>query len=381
VGGARLSPDFLHEGILTNAAMNRVAATDFGSSRAYWVCQCAGWGLFTAVRLYGAVSLLNLPWVQSTAELLLLDGAALGLTHGLRGYMRRQRWTELGLRRLSLRIVAASFILALPLGGITPWTGVSALQDSDGAFAGGATHSVSLGLLALHIVNWGAVFLIWLIIYFVTISLRRRRLAQLRESELARALQLAELRLLKAQLNPHFLFNSLNTVRSLIADDPVRAQRAVTHLANTLRYTLSAGRDDLVALSQELDIVRHYLALESMRFEDRLAVEFNVAADTGNVEIPVMLLQTVVENAIKHGIAELPKGGMIRISARFADDMFLLQVENPRPPAEPSALGEGIGLRNADERLRLLFGAGASLDLDLSNPTLATAHIRIPRSK
>ena len=95
----------------------------------------------------------------------------------------------------------------------------------------------------------------------------------------ARALHLAELRLLKSQLNPHFLFNALNTVRSLIADNPARAQNAVTHLANTLRYTLSSRQDELVTLSQELDIVADYLELESMRFEDRLRIETHVPAD------------------------------------------------------------------------------------------------------
>jgi LytS/YehU family sensor histidine kinase len=110
-----------------------------------------------------------------------------------------------------------------------------------------------------------------------------------------------------------------------------------------------------------------------------LSVEFDVAPETADVQIPVMLLQTVVENSIKHGIAELPEGGTVKISARIAGGLFLMQVENPRPAAAASAPQGGIGLRNADERLRLLFGSGASLDLDLSSPSVATARIRIPR--
>ena len=360
-------------------------AGERGSRRVYWLCQGAGWGLFTAVRIYGAVTLLNLPWARAAAELLLLDGAALGLTHALRGFVRRHRWSALRTRRMALRILAASVVLAVPLGVATLWTEVSAMQDAGALLEVFAprlrAQFAQPVLLALHIVNWAFAFAIWLIIYFTATSMRRRRLADLRESEVARALQLAELRLLKTQLNPHFLFNSLNTVRSLIADDPARAQRAVTHLANTLRYTLSAGRDELVTLAQELEIVGDYLALESMRFEDRLSVEFDVAPGNGDVRIPVMLLQTVVENSIKHGIAELPEGGTVKISARLAGGVFLLQVENPRPPAAASVAGEGIGLRNADERLRLLFGSGASLDLDLSTPSVATARIRIPQPK
>ncbi len=118
--------------------------------------------------------------------------------------------------------------------------------------------------------------MIWLVLYFGALALRQYRSAELRQSELARALQLAELRLLKSQLNPHFLFNALNTVRSLIADDPPRAQDAVTRLANTLRYTLTSAQDELVTLEQELEIVQDYLALESLRFEDRLRIDCDV---------------------------------------------------------------------------------------------------------
>ena len=232
--------------------------------------------------------------------------------------------------------------------------------------------------MALEVVNWAFVFMIWLTIYFTAIAVREHRSAQFRQSEMARALHLAELRLLKSQLNPHFLFNALNTVRSLIADNPSRAQSAVTRLANTLRYTLSSRQDELVTLAQELAIVADYLEIESMRFEDRLRIESHVPDDAAGVRVPVMLLQTLVENAIKHGIAELPAGGLLRISAILQNEMLLLEVENPRPPAPLPAAHEGVGLRNAHDRLRLLFGARASLELDLSKPALATARLRIP---
>jgi LytS/YehU family sensor histidine kinase len=231
----------------------------------------------------------------------------------------------------------------------------------------------------LSILNWSVLFMIWLVIYFTVLAMRRHRWAELRQSELARALQQAELRLLKSQLNPHFLFNALNTVRSLIADHPSQAQRAVTHLANTLRYTLNRGQDELVTLAQELEIVADYLELESLRFEERLIVEYHVPSDAGAVRIPVMLLQTIVENAIKHGIAELPSGGVLRICAALKDGTLLLEVENPRPLKPSRAAGEGTGLRNSEERLRLLFGSRASLDLDLSQPAAATTRIRIPQ--
>ena len=153
--------------------------------------------------------------------------------------------------------------------------------------------------------------LFWSARYFGALSLRAHKSAQLRESELARALQLSELRGLKSQAQPALPVNALNTVRALIAIDPTVAQRAVTQLARTLRYTLGAGQDDLVTLEQELATVEDYLALESLRLGERLRVEWDMPA-AGEVRIPVMLLQTLVENATEHGIAELPSGGLLK---------------------------------------------------------------------
>jgi hypothetical protein len=356
------------------------------STRLYWSFQLGGWGLITLVKIFAvAVDVMNLPRVRATVELLLLGAAGLILSHGLRGYVRRHRWDRLSVPRRAWRIVVAGFVLGTPLGIITQMTAVvAALQDPRPLLQ---AYSPGLGLdllqpimYLLQIVNSAALFVIWLILYFTAISIRAHRSAELRQSELARALQLAELRLLKTQLNPHFLFNALNTVRSLIADDPPRAQGAVTRLANTLRYTLRSGQDELVTLAQELEIVADYLELESMRFEDRLRVEYDVTSEAGSVPIPVMLLQTVVENAIKHGIAELPSGGVIKISGVVQNHELVLEVKNPRPAAAPPAAHEGIGLRNADERLRLLFGSRASLDLDFSQPAIVTARVRIPSS-
>ena len=325
---------------------------------------------------------MNIPWLHFGLQLLFVDAVGFGLSHLLRNYVRGHQWRALPIRKLVWRILVASFVCGIPLGILTQFTDVALLQDPNELLESlNSALRIRLALpvsIALEIVNWAALFLIWQAIYFTAIAVREYRSAQLIQSETARALQLAELRLLKSQLNPHFLFNALNTVRSLIADNPARAQSAVTHLANTLRYTLSSRQDELVTLSQEMDIVADYLDLESMRFEERLRIEKQIPADAAGVRVPVMLLQTLVENAIKHGIAELPSGGVLRISAVVQDGMLNLEVENPRPAAATRAAHESVGLRNARDRLRLLFGARASLDLDLSQAAVATARLRIP---
>jgi Histidine kinase len=355
------------------------------SQLAYWIFQLTGWGVYSLSRFIGGVTVMNLPWVRFGLELLFVDALGFGLSHRLRHFVRRQQWRSLPIRKLILRILAAAFVCGIPLGILTQFTDVSLLQSPNELLEGvSPALQFQLALpvaIALQIVNWAVVFMIWLTIYFLAVAGREHRSAQFRQSELARALQLAELRLLKSQLNPHFLFNALNTVRSLIGDNPARAQSAVTRLANTLRYTLSSRHNELVTLAQELDIVTDYLELESMRFEDRLRIERDVPASAASVYIPVMLLQALVENAIKHGIAELPSGGLLRISAVLEDDMLKVEIENPRPPAPIPTAGEGVGLSNARDRLRQLFGTRATLDLDLSKPTVATARLRIPQQR
>jgi hypothetical protein len=350
-------------------------------SRGYWACQIGGWSLYSVLQLGAAILLVRLPWWRAMLEVLVLNGIGLGLTHALHGYIRRHGWAALSAWARIPRIALASLLLGLPLALVTPWASISALQNS-AEFIHQVYPNLEIrfsGLLsrAHQWANWTTLFALWQILYFVILSIRRSQQAQLRQSELIRSLQQAELRLLKAQLNPHFLFNALNTVRALIADDPQVAQVAVTRFANTLRYALSAGQHETVPLSRELEIVRDYLDIEALRLEDRLSVGYEVSEEAASVGIPTMLLQTLVENAVKHGIAELPQGGHIQVAAAVRDGSLGLEVSNSRP-AGAAARDGGTGLHNSSERLRLIFGARASIALDLSRPDVAIARVRIP---
>jgi LytS/YehU family sensor histidine kinase len=321
-------------------------------------------------------------------EVLVLNSIALVFTHFLRDYMKRHEWQLLSIPAILPRIFAAGFVLGPPIAIIMSFLSITTLWGGDSpeerqaavTLGGDMAGWVYSAPFLLRTLNWSVIIVIWQIMYFSITSLRDRRLAALRQSELTRALNVAELRLLKSQLNPHFLFNSLNSVRALIADDPAGAQRAVTQLARTLRYTLTAGQEEVVSLERELEIVADYLELESLRLGERLRIERTIALDARSAHIPVMLLQTVVENAIKHGIAELPEGGRLRISAELREQALMIEVENPRPALPNASPSPGVGLRNAAERLRLLFGGAAALDLDLSRPDLALARIRIPQA-
>jgi hypothetical protein len=357
---------------------------------AYWLCQLFGWGLNAFGQTLTAVSgNVGATTVRIVVEVLFINGLGLALTHFLRDYMKRHEWQMLSIPALLPRIFTASFVLGFPLAIVMSLLSIATLWGGDTPEERDAMVELGGNVVAwlvysapvfLRTLNWSVIIALWLVVYFSISSLRDRRLAALRQSELARALQVAELRLLKSQLNPHFLFNSLNSVRALIADDPTGAQKAVTQLARTLRYTLTAGQEEVVSLERELEIVADYLELESLRLGERLRIERSISAEARIAHVPVMLLQTVVENAIKHGIAELPEGGVLRISAEVCERALTIEVTNPRPGSRSQSPSNGVGLRNAAERLRLLFGTAAALDLDLSRPDLALARIRIPQA-
>lgn len=362
------------------------AATRPHAALSYWVCQLGGWGLYGMAQAGGA-KITGLPLGRSLLEIAVLAALGIALTHLLRGLLRRHAWARLPLHALAPRIIGMALLLSLPYAAITNYTSIAALQAPERAdiqylhIPLGMVHQARGFILVL---NETTLLTVWTVLYLAITALRDQRSAALRQSELKRALQLAQLRLLKSQLNPHFLFNSLNSVRALIADDPAGAQKAVTQLARTLRYTLTAGHEELVTLARELEIVEDYLALESLRFGERLRIERDLAPQAMGVLVPVMLLQTVVENAIKHGIAELPSGGDLRIVVALRGGALHIDVENTRPEKIQSVFRsggeEGVGLDNAAERLRLLFGARANLDLDLSRVEVAVARIRIPEA-
>jgi LytS/YehU family sensor histidine kinase len=194
--------------------------------------------------------------------------------------------------------------------------------------------------------------------------------------QLEAAVQAAELRALKSQVNPHFLFNCLNNLRSLVAEDPGRAREMMLRLSELLRYALEVSRHERVTLEQELSVVEAYLELESLQFEDRLKWEVNVTPEASRAKLPPMVVQQLVENAIKHGISKRPHGGEVLIRGSVEGGALVIDVENSgQLPATP---GSGFGLENARQRLRLLSGELARLTLSNRDSDHVAATASIP---
>ncbi|HZT30326.1 MAG TPA: histidine kinase [Bryobacteraceae bacterium] len=200
-------------------------------------------------------------------------------------------------------------------------------------------------------------------VYYVILAEQQSREAERREQEAHILAREAELRALKAQVNPHFLFNCLHSISALATSDGPRAREMCVRLSDFLRATLRLGERDAVALAEELELARGYLAIEQIRFGERLRLEEEIDAECGSCRLPPLLLQPLVENAIKHGIAGLLEGGWVRIEARRREGFLQLAVENPFDPGSAAPPRSGLGLALVQRRLSARHGASARLDV------------------
>ncbi|MBW3512434.1 sensor histidine kinase [Janthinobacterium sp. NKUCC06_STL] len=316
----------------------------------YWTFQLAGWGALTLFNsVYGGSTQLRI--VVTIAGWGSLGG--LLLSHLWHGVLQRRGWAANGLRWT--RIVPSLIVLA-------------AIQTASVASAFHVMyppHTLrGIAWLPGALLFWFGVFLTWTVFYFTALSLRRASRFEAEALRLEVLAKDAQLRALQAQVNPHFFFNSLNSVRALIFEDREAAAHMIDQLAGLMRHALQSSQHATVPLAAELDAVRAYLAIEQSRFEERLRVSFDILPGLEHARVPPMALQTLVENAVKYGVEASAEGGDIRIAARRGADTDMLRIEVANTGELRGASGStGIGLRNARQRLQLACGERASLEL------------------
>jgi len=338
-------------------------------AQVYILCQVAGWYSHAALnilftRLSGPITLGPI--------LLYLWGALAGIltTHGLRAFIRRQQWLRLSPLRALPRVAAASLVDGLI---------ITALVTAGWPFAYGwaALRTAGYGWILPVVAIWSITVFLWEVIYFGVHYFENFQRSEVEKLRLAVVAKDSQLRSLISQVNPHFIFNCLNSLRAMIVEDPARAQGMVTELSNILRYSLQSGRTETVPLEAELEAVTAYLKLEAIRLEERLRVHIAVDPESLETRIPPMLLQTLVENGIKHGVARLPGGGEISVDSQVESRAVKIQVRNSGQLREDAG-STRLGLENARERLRLLYGNAASLVLRNYDGNSVVAEISIP---
>jgi two-component system, LytTR family, sensor histidine kinase AlgZ len=219
------------------------------------------------------------------------------------------------------------------------------------------------GLTPLLLFSGAAGLLVAVLGHYLLVAFERSTRAERRALELRVLARESELKSLRGQLDPHFLFNSLNSVAALIGSDAQAARRMCFLMAGFFRKSLGLGGKQSIALSEEISLAETFLAIEEVRFGERLRTRFDVTDDALAMSVPPLVLQPLVENAVHHGVAHLLEGGEVMVRARVRDGLLELAVENPCDPERPPSRGAGVGLQNVRSRIEALFGHRASVDV------------------
>jgi two-component system sensor histidine kinase AlgZ len=264
---------------------------------------------------------------------------------------------RVGLARVAATAVVSAFLssavwLLLARGWMGLIVSIGHRTDVPGSFRTGAPTLFGFGFL---------LYLLAMAVSYLAAAFALSRDAERRGLELQVLAREAELRALRAQIDPHFLFNSLQSISALTTADPAGARRMCLLLADFLRDTLALGARARIPLASELALARRFLEVEQVRFGDRLQVAIDLPPDAEGVDIPPLLLQPLVENAVTHGIAHLLEQGTVRLRVERRAASVVLTVENPCDADRPAGRGTGLGLRNVRQRLQSVYGEDAVL--------------------
>ncbi|HCQ29206.1 MAG TPA: histidine kinase [Flavobacteriales bacterium] len=331
---------------------------------AYWILQLSGWLLFVAFialfnKLQGNPFTTEL-WLNLAVIFLL----GVGLTHFFRFILLKFNWLQGKFWQRLPKIIMVTLLLATVFHFVQYFISDVLISKEKIAF--------SLSETLLRILNWALLLFFWEAIYFVYHFVENSRREEIKNLRWEAVKNEMELNKLKSQLNPHFLFNAMNTIRALIDENPQTAKKAVTNLAHILRSSLQFGKLQLIPLDQELKIVDDYLQIEKLRFEEKLDFEIKNNIAVSSVKIPPMMLQTLVENAIKHGTAKRKEGGKITVSIDEYDSHSVkISIQNPGEfLVKNESENTKFGLENTKQRLKLIFGEKASLHIKTANGTV-----------
>lgn len=344
----------------------------------YWKSQLIGWSAASLYWFAQGYASCGFSWSAGLLHFLADIILYILITHLYRAFARKNNW-----QNSTLNLLFKRFLLALPVMAIA-YTGVTVLKIYliRLIFSQGTTieimEFVKQNLPAILMAGF-RLMAIWMLAYHLY-QYSRREIRLVKENA---ALQLgyreAQLDKLSAQLNPHFLFNSLNTIKSLISTDTKLAKRGIDLLSELLRSSLYRQASLTNSLAEELDLAKDYLELEKMRMEERLTFNLQTDQSLKNFPVPGLSIQTLVENAIKHGISRLKEGGHIAITISRDAGFLKITVSNPGLINE-DLNHTGIGLKNLRERLQLAYHGQASFALFKGEDDLIYAVIKIPLS-
>ncbi|WP_199736674.1 sensor histidine kinase [Fibrisoma montanum] len=348
----------------------------------YWFCQVFGWTLLIGVEYL--TYLLDFGFdpdmfYLGIANILL----GITLTHLYRLMIKRWNWVRLPFFRLAPRVLVSVFVLSMIMTVVNLPADRQLMPEM---FTN--EPAVVLG----YLLSFGKSMLTWVLSYTTYHYFEQSRNAEIERILLKTSIRETEAKVLRSQLNPHFVFNALNSIRALVYENPDKAQQGITQLSNLLRNSLLADRRKTVELREEIKTVEDYLALEQVRYEDRLKSRIDLDGRTLYWQVPPMMLQTLVENAIKHGVSKAVGGGFVEVRSSVISrdeassgsgsrtnmtDQLHIIIRNTGMLGDKEASG-GFGLKNTSQRLDLLYGPEASFDIVQEDDNVVRADIIIP---
>jgi two-component system LytT family sensor kinase len=343
-----------------------------GKSSLYWWCQLGGW------LLYGLTMVFFAYIFESRDNDILYPRISITILFGLIfTHILRELIMKLELRppvhskkwgTLTAVVLTIVVLYNLTNSAIVEWLHI---------YNPRIKVSVEKRFLANLILD-SPLILVWVSIYYLWHYVELGTNNEIQKVKLESLVKELELKTIKSHINPHFIFNALNSIRALVDENPERARTAITALSNILRSSMQAEKMETVPLEKELNIVKDYLALEHVRFEDRLEVEYDIDEDTLDQPIPPMMLQTLVENAIKHGVSKQKEGGRIKVVSDFRDNHHELIVLNSGSLSDNTAVGDGFGINSTRNRLKLLFGGKADFAIRDNGAGMVEAKVKMP---
>ncbi|WP_336515296.1 sensor histidine kinase [Pollutibacter soli] len=337
----------------------------------YWIFQAIGWGMFIIVNTFFAITFdrYNTDFI---GRLITFVGIGLIFSHIMRDVIKRTRILQRSLNEQVVGFLLITLFFAAVVGFLD-----TLLTSSFDILIEQEKELTATEMVISHSFYAFVYLFMWNCIYFIYHYIDKSRSQQFDTLKLQALVKELELKTIKSHINPHFIFNALNSIRALIDENPARARDAITELSNILRSSMQSENQETVPLERELNIVKDYLALEHIRFEDRLKVQYEIDEDTLSQPVPPMMLQTLVENAIKHGISKYENGGIVKIISDFRGKNHELIVQNTGK-LNGGMNKSGFGLHSTASRLGLLFGNNARFEIHDTTDNLVEAKVSIP---
>ncbi len=341
----------------------------------YWIYQIGGWSSYCVIYTFFYLTIRTKPLEHFFSSLVIDAFLGLVVTHLMRFVIKKNKLLEKPFTLQIAYFLGITFVFAFIYAFL-----MVAIEDSFLGILGDRMKDLKFTNKVVRVSLGSFLFLtIWNLLYYIYHFAQNNRAQLIDKIRLENLVKELELKTIKSHINPHFIFNALNSIRALVDEDPTRARTAITELSNILRSSMHAEKLETTTLEKELSIVKDYLALELIRFEKRLHISYDIDEDTLDQQIPPMMLQTLVENAIKHGVSKKIEGGTIHIISDFVDDKHELIIRNSGQLLDHIE-SDGFGVASTYNRLNLLFGKNAKFEIQNIDSKTVEAKITLPVS-